>query len=114
MRLPSTVTNSGTMTGRVSGSWHKFGLGTLVVVNTETITSPNYAILGGDSTDLITNQGMMNRIVDLGAGNDVLDNRGGTIIPRSMAARAMICSGRPSRPRMSTAGMGLMPWICPI
>jgi Ca2+-binding RTX toxin-like protein len=76
----ATVTNSGTMTGRVSGIWHKYGLGTLVVVNTGTITSPNHAILGGDSTDLITNQGMMNGIVDLSAGNDVLDNRGGTII----------------------------------
>ena len=76
----TTVTNSGEMTGRVSGIWHKYGLGTLVVVNTGTITSPNQAILGNESADLITNSGTMTGIVDLAGGNDMLDNRGGTIV----------------------------------
>lgn len=76
----TSVTNSGTMSGRVAGIWHKFGLGTLVVTNTGTITSPNHAILGGDSADLVTNQGTMTGAVDLGAGNDMLDNRGGLIV----------------------------------
>lgn len=76
----TTVTNSGTMTGRVSGIWHKFGLGTLVVTNTGTITSPNHAILGNESSDQITNHGTMNGIVDLAGANDILDNRGGTIV----------------------------------
>jgi Ca2+-binding RTX toxin-like protein len=76
----TTVTNSGDMTGRVAGIWHKFGLGTLVVTNTGTITSENHAILGGESSDLITNSGTMTGIVDLAGGNDVLDNRGGTIL----------------------------------
>ncbi len=76
----TSITNSGTMSGRVSGIWHKFGLGTLVVTNTGTITSPNHAILGGDSADLITNHGSMSGAVDLGGGNDMLDNRGGLIV----------------------------------
>ena len=76
----TTVTNTGDMTGRVSGIWHKFGLGTLVVVNSGTITSPNHAILGNESADLITNSGTMTGIVDLAGGNDMLDNRGGTIV----------------------------------
>jgi Ca2+-binding RTX toxin-like protein len=76
----TTVTNSGSMTGRVSGIWHKFGLGTLVVTNTGTITSANHAILGNESADLITNSGSMTGIVDLAGGNDMLDNRGGTVV----------------------------------
>lgn len=76
----TSITNSGTMTGRVSGIWHKFGLGTLVVTNTGTISSPNHAILGGDSADLITNHGTLSGAVDLGGGNDMLDNRGGLIV----------------------------------
>ena len=76
----TTVTNSGSMTGRVSGIWHKFGLGTLVVTNTGTITSANHAILGNESADLITNSGTMTGIVDLAGGNDMLDNRGGTVV----------------------------------
>jgi hypothetical protein len=73
----TTVTNSGTMNGDVAGIWHKCGLGTLVVTNTRTNSSANHAILGGYSEDLITNRGTMIGIVDLGGGNDILDNRGG-------------------------------------
>lgn len=76
----TTVTNLGAMTGSVSGIWHKYGLGTLVVVNSGTITSANHAILGNESADLITNSGTMTGIVDLAGGNDMLDNRGGTIV----------------------------------
>jgi Ca2+-binding RTX toxin-like protein len=75
----TTIINSGTMDGRVSGIWHKFGPGTLVVVNNGTITSPNHAVLGNDSEDLITNQGVMIRDVDLAGGNDLQDNRGGSV-----------------------------------
>ena len=75
----TTVTNTGALTGRVSGIWHKYGLGTLVVLNSGTITSPNHAILGNESADLITNNGTMTGVVDLAGGNDMLDNRGGTI-----------------------------------
>ena len=75
----TTVSNSGTMYGRVSGVWHKFGIGTLIFNNSGTVESPNNAFWGGASTDLVTNTGIMRGGVDLAAGNDVLDNRGGTV-----------------------------------
>lgn len=75
----TTVSNSGMMYGRVAGVWHKFGTGTFILNNSGTIESPNHAVLGGESADLVTNTGTMRGIVDLAGGNDVLVNRGGTI-----------------------------------
>jgi Ca2+-binding RTX toxin-like protein len=76
----TTVSNSGEMVGRVSGIWHKYGIGTLVINNTGIIESPHNAILGGASADIVTNAGTMTGTVDLAGGNDVLNNRAGTII----------------------------------
>lgn len=75
----TTVTNSGTMEGRVAGIWHKFGGGTLEIVNTGTIESPNFAVLGGLGSDNVTNRGAMIGAVDLGEGADRYDGRGGTV-----------------------------------
>ncbi|MBP9183384.1 MAG: hypothetical protein KBF78_09650 [Fuscovulum sp.] len=75
----TTVTNSGTMTGRVAGVWHKWGTGTLVLTNTGVIESPGHAVLGGTSADLVTNRGKLRGLVDLGGGDDLLDTRGGTV-----------------------------------
>ena len=76
----TSVSNSGTMSGEVAGVWNKFGSGTLVFVNTGTVSSPNQAYLGGIGADLVTNTGgHLNGSVDLGTGNDVLNNRGGWI-----------------------------------
>ena len=66
----TTVFNAGSMTGRVSGVWHKFGNGILNFTNTGTVTSPAYAYLGGASTDNVTNSGTMTGDVSLGGGND--------------------------------------------
>jgi hypothetical protein len=43
----TTVINTGTMTGRVSGVWHKWGNGTLVLKNTGLIESRRHSVLGG-------------------------------------------------------------------
>ncbi|KAF0174828.1 MAG: hemolysin-type calcium-binding repeat family protein [Rhodobacteraceae bacterium] len=75
----TTVSNSGTMYGRVSGVWHKFGIGTLIFNNSGTVESPNNAFWGGASVDIVTNTGTLRGGVDLGAGNDVLNNKGGTV-----------------------------------
>jgi Ca2+-binding RTX toxin-like protein len=76
----TTVSNSGIMVGRVAGVWHKFGSGTLVFTNSGTVESPNFAFLGGVSTDLVFNKGLMKGAIDLGGGDDVLFNRAGTIL----------------------------------
>ena len=76
----TTVSNSGVMVGRVAGIWHKFGTGIFIINNTGTIESPNNAILGGASADIVTNSGIMTGTVDLAGGNDILNNRAGTII----------------------------------
>jgi Ca2+-binding RTX toxin-like protein len=76
----TTVSNSGMMVGRVAGIWHKFGIGTFIINNTGSIESPNNAILGGASADIVTNSGIMTGTVDLAGGNDVLNNRTGTIV----------------------------------
>lgn len=76
----TTVSNSGVMVGRVAGVWHKFGTGTLIFNNSGTVESPNFAFLGGASTDLVSNKGIMKGTVDLGGGDDVLFNRAGTIL----------------------------------
>jgi Ca2+-binding RTX toxin-like protein len=76
----TTVSNSGVMVGRVAGIWHKFGIGTFIINNTGSIESPHNAILGGASADIVTNSGIMTGTVDLAGGNDVLNNRTGTII----------------------------------
>lgn len=74
-----TVSNSGTMYGRVSGIWHKFGNGTLNFTNTGTVESPNASYLGGDSVDNVTNSGLMIGMVSLGGGNDLYDGRLGRV-----------------------------------
>lgn len=74
-----TVTNSGTMYGRVSGVWHKFGNGVLNFTNTGTVESPNASYLGGDSADNVTNRGQMIGMVSLGGGNDLYDGRTGRV-----------------------------------
>lgn len=74
-----TVSNSGTMYGRVSGVWHKFGNGTLNFTNTGTVESPNASYLGGDSVDNVTNAGQMIGVVTLGGGNDLYDGRTGRV-----------------------------------
>lgn len=75
----STVSNSGMMYGRVAGVWHKFGTGTMIFNNSGTVESPNQAFLGGMSADLVTNTGTLRGVVDLAEGNDLLNNRGGTV-----------------------------------
>lgn len=75
----TTVTNTGTMEGRVAGIWHKFGGGTLEIINTGTIESPNFAVLGGLGADRITNRGTMIGDIELGEGNDQYDGRNGTV-----------------------------------
>ncbi len=75
----TTVSNSGMMSGEVAGVWNKFGSGTLIFTNSGTVSSPNQAYLGGIGADLVTNTGLMSGVVDLGTGNDILDNRGGKI-----------------------------------
>ncbi len=75
----TTVTNSGTMEGRVAGVWHKFGIGSLLVQNTGTIESPGYAVLGGEGSDKVANRGTIIGTIDLGNGNDNYDGRHGTI-----------------------------------
>ena len=76
----TTVSNSGSMVGRVAGVWHKFGSGTFIFTNSGTVESPNFAFLGGVSADLVTNKGLMTGTIDLAGGNDVLNNRSGTIL----------------------------------
>jgi serralysin len=75
-----TLTNSGSMSGRVAGVWHKFGNGTLTFTNTGTVTSANAAYLGGASTDNVTNQGKMIGTVNLGGGDDLYQGRFGHVI----------------------------------
>lgn len=75
----TTVINTGTMTGRVSGVWHKWGNGTLVLKNTGLIESDAYSVLGGGGADLVTNQGTLRGTVDLAGGNDLYDGRGGQV-----------------------------------
>jgi Ca2+-binding RTX toxin-like protein len=76
----TTITNSGTMTGTVSGIWNKFGSGTLVFNNTGTLESPNQAYRGGIYVDIVTNKGIIHGLVDLSGGNDVYDGRGGSVV----------------------------------
>lgn len=74
-----TLTNSGTMYGRVSGVWHKFGNGVLTFTNSGTVESPNAAYLGGLSTDNVINHGLMIGTVSLGGGNDLYHGRRGSV-----------------------------------
>lgn len=74
-----SITNSGTMYGRVSGIWHKFGNGVLNFTNTGTVESPNASYLGGASSDNVTNRGLMIGRVDLGDGVDLYDGRSGRV-----------------------------------
>ena len=74
-----TITNSGSMYGRVSGIWHKFGNGVLNFTNTGTVESPNASYLGGESSDNVTNRGLMIGTVDLGGGADLYDGRTGRV-----------------------------------
>lgn len=74
-----TITNSGTMCGRVSGVWHKFGNGTMNFTNTGTVESPAFSFLGGESIDNVTNSGSMIGTISLGNGNDSYNGRYGTV-----------------------------------
>ena len=74
-----SISNSGTMYGRVSGVWHKFGNGVLNFTNTGRVESPNASYLGGESADNVTNSGQMIGLIDLGGGNDLYDGRLGRI-----------------------------------
>lgn len=76
----TTVTNSGTMTGHQFGIWNKFGSGTLVFTNSGTVESPGKSYQGGNYVDLVTNKGILRGMVDLGAGNDLYDGRGGSVV----------------------------------
>lgn len=77
----TVVTNSGTMNGRVSGVWHKFGNGIFNFTNTGTVSSSEgESFRGGASADNVVNQGTMNGVVDLAGGNDSFDGRGGTVV----------------------------------
>lgn len=49
------------------------------IINRGTIEAYYYAVDGGEMADIITNRGTMKGVLSLGAGNDVFDNRGGTI-----------------------------------
>lgn len=75
----TTISNSGTMYGRVSGVWHKFGNGVLNFTNTGRVESPNASYLGGESADNVTNSGQMIGMVSLGGGNDLYDGRLGQV-----------------------------------
>lgn len=75
----TTIENSGTMTGRVAGVWHKFGSGTLEFTNTGTVTGTGHAYLGGQGSDRVFNLGDMVGLIDLGEGDDLYDGRGGTV-----------------------------------
>lgn len=74
-----TLTNSGTMYGRVSGIWHKFGNGVLNFTNTGKVESPNASYLGGESMDKVTNRGTMIGDVHLGGGDDTYIGRSGRV-----------------------------------
>ncbi len=74
-----TISNSGTMYGRVSGIWHKFGNGTMNFTNTGTVESPNASFLGAGSVDKVTNRGVMIGKVDLGGGDDAYLGRFGQV-----------------------------------
>lgn len=75
----TTIENSGSMTGRVAGVWHKFGSGTLEFTNTGTVTGTGHAYLGGQGSDRVFNLGDMVGLIDLGEGDDLYDGRGGTV-----------------------------------
>jgi Ca2+-binding RTX toxin-like protein len=76
----TTISNSGTMIGRVSGVWHKFGNGILNFTNTGTVESTEgESFRGGISTDNVTNRGTMIGDVDLRGGNDRYDGRLGSV-----------------------------------
>jgi Ca2+-binding RTX toxin-like protein len=49
------------------------------VLNSGAITGSSNAIIGSDGTDIIRNTGIITGKVDLGAGNDLFDGRGGTV-----------------------------------
>lgn len=74
-----TITNSGVMSGRVSGIWHKFGNGVLNFTNTGTVESPGFSFLGGSSVDNVTNRGTMIGDISLGGDADRYDGRLGTV-----------------------------------
>jgi Ca2+-binding RTX toxin-like protein len=49
------------------------------IINHGTIEAYYYAVDGGDLADVITNRGVMKGTISLGSGNDVFDNRGGSV-----------------------------------
>ncbi|UVC12257.1 calcium-binding protein (plasmid) [Rhizobium sp. TH2] len=49
------------------------------IINHGTIEAYYYAVNGGELADVITNRGVMKGTISLGSGNDVFDNRGGSV-----------------------------------
>jgi len=45
-----------------------------------TSTGKHYVILGGNGNETVVNRGTLTGQIDLGGGNDVFDNRGGTVV----------------------------------
>ena len=75
----TSVVNTGWMDGRVSGVWHKFGIGTLVFTNSGTVSSGTIAYLGNGGVDHVTNSGTMSGGIELGGGDDVYFGTTGTV-----------------------------------
>jgi len=49
------------------------------IINYGTLEAYYYAVDGGELADIITNRGVMKGVITLGEGNDVFDNRGGSV-----------------------------------
>jgi Ca2+-binding RTX toxin-like protein len=76
----SRVVNSGTIIGNDVGIYHAFITSErLVVVNTGKIVGEDYAFYSpiGGARDVILNRGSIFGQIELGAGNDLYDGRGG-------------------------------------
>lgn len=76
------ITNDGSMEGRVTGLWHKFGTGSLIFTNNGLVASAGPSFLGGTSTDILRNNGTMQGDIDLGAGNDRYSSHSGKVLGR--------------------------------
>ena len=80
------VTNQGTITGATGIKMD--GNGKLEVLNTGTIVTSGKAIVSGSGQDRVVNAGLIRSTgaegiaIDLGAGDDIYDGSGGTVIGR--------------------------------
>ncbi|NEY89404.1 calcium-binding protein [Tabrizicola oligotrophica] len=75
----TSIVNLGSMTGRVSGIWHKFGNGTLSFTNSGTVSSDAFSYLGNSGVDRLTNSGTLNGDIALGGGDDLFVGSTGTV-----------------------------------